>query len=100
MLLSKYALTQDEISIRMTGCPNGCSRPYVAEIGLVGRSMGHYDLRLGGDRLGYRLNTIYKEGVDEAEILNILDGLLADYARERTVGETFGDYCRRQLALS
>lgn len=100
MLLSKYALTQDEISIRMTGCPNGCSRPYVAEIGLVGRSMGHYDLRLGGDRLGYRLNSIYKEGVDEAEILSILDGLLADYARERTVGETFGDYCRRQLTLS
>lgn len=99
VLLSKYALTQDEISIRMTGCPNGCSRPYVAEIGLVGRSMGHYDLRLGGDRLGYRLNTTYREGVDEAEILNILDGLLANYARERTVGETFGDHCRRQLAL-
>lgn len=97
MLLDKYALKQDEISIRMTGCPNGCGRPYVAEIGLVGRSAGHYDLRLGGDRLGYRLNTLYKEGVDESEILSTLDGLMADYARERAVGETFGDYCQRQL---
>ncbi len=97
VLLDKYALKQDEISIRMTGCPNGCSRPYVAEIGLVGRSAGHYDLRLGGDRLGYRLNTIYKEGVEESEILNTLDGLMAAYVRERAVSETFGDYCQRQL---
>lgn len=97
VLLDKYALQQDEISIRMTGCPNGCARPYVAEIGLVGRSMGHYDLRLGGDRLGYRLNTTYKEGVDESEILAILDGLLSGYARERVAGETFGDYCQRQI---
>ena len=83
----------------MTGCPNGCGRPYVAEIGLVGRSAGHYDLRLGGDRLGYRLNTTYKEGVDESEILNTLDGLMADYVRERAVGEPFGDFCQRQLAV-
>lgn len=97
VLLDKHSLLRDEISIRMTGCPNGCGRPYVAEIGLVGRSAGHYDLRLGGDRLGYRLNTTYKEGVDEAEILSILDSLLADYARNRQQGETFGDYCQRQL---
>lgn len=99
MLLDKYALTQDEISIRMTGCPNGCSRPYAAEIGLVGRSPGHYDLRLGGDRLGYRLNTPYQEGINEAEILSTLDGLLADYARERAADETFGDYCWRKLTV-
>ncbi|WP_090571594.1 NADPH-dependent assimilatory sulfite reductase hemoprotein subunit [Nitrosomonas sp. Nm33] len=96
-LLEKYALTQDEISIRLTGCPNGCGRPFVAEIGLVGRSVGHYDLRLGGDRLGYRLNTLYKEGLDESKILSTLDSLLADYARGRMEGETFGDYCQRQL---
>lgn len=96
-LLEKYALTQNEISIRMTGCSNGCGRPYVAEIGLVGRSVGHYDLRLGGDRLGYRLNTLYKEGLDESQILATLDSLLADYARERMEEETFGDYCQRQL---
>lgn len=99
MLLDKYALTQDEISIRMTGCPNGCSRPYAAEIGLVGRSPGHYDLRLGGDRLGYRLNTPYQEGINEAEILSTLDSLLADYARERAADETFGDYCWRKLTV-
>ncbi|MBA2483325.1 MAG: sulfite reductase subunit beta, partial [Nitrosomonas sp.] len=97
VLLNKYALQQDEISIRMTGCPNGCGRPYVAEVGLVGRSMGHYDLRLGGDRLGYRLNTLYKEGVDESEILSTLDSLLASYVHERAADETFGDFCQRQL---
>lgn len=97
VLLEKYGLKQDEISIRMTGCPNGCGRPYVAEIGLVGRSAGHYDLRLGGDRLGYRLNTTHKEGVDEAEILSTLDALLGDYARGRSEGETFGDFCQRKI---
>lgn len=97
LLLKKYALQQDEISMRMTGCPNGCGRPYVAEIGLVGRSVGHYDLRLGGDRLGYRLNTLYKEGLDESEILNTLDSLMASYVRERAEDETFGDFCQRQL---
>jgi sulfite reductase (NADPH) hemoprotein beta-component len=98
VLLEKYQLKQDEISIRMTGCPNGCGRPYVAEIGLVGRSAGHYDLRLGGDRLGYRLNTTHKEGVDEAEILRTLDALLADYARDRKPHETFGDFCQNHFA--
>ncbi|MCH2548015.1 MAG: NADPH-dependent assimilatory sulfite reductase hemoprotein subunit [Alphaproteobacteria bacterium] len=97
-LLDKHHLKQDEISIRMTGCPNGCGRPYVAEIGLVGRSAGHYDLRLGGDRLGYRLNTTYKEGVDEAEILHTLDALFADYARDRGEKETFGDFCQNHFA--
>lgn len=99
-LLDKHALKQDEISIRMSGCPNGCSRPYAAEIGLVGRSMEHYDLRLGGDRLGYRLNTLYQEGLNEAEILNTLDDLLANYAQGRAAGESFGDYCQRQLTLA
>jgi sulfite reductase (NADPH) hemoprotein beta-component len=97
VLLAKHGLTQDEISIRMTGCPNGCGRPYVAEIGLVGRSAGHYDLRLGGDRLGYRLNTTFKEGVDEAEILSTLDPLLAEYARSKQQGESFGDFCHKKL---
>lgn len=97
VLLAKHGLSEDEISIRMTGCPNGCGRPYVAEIGLVGRSLGHYDLRLGGDRLGYRLNTTFKEGVDEAEILATLDPLLGEYAAAKGAGETFGDFCQRKL---
>lgn len=97
-LLEKHGLKDDEISIRMTGCPNGCGRPYVAEIGLVGRSAGHYDLRLGGDRLGYRLNTTYKEGVNEEEILSTLDTLFGDYRKESTAGETFGDFCQRHFA--
>lgn len=97
-LLEKHGLRDDEISIRMTGCPNGCGRPYVAEIGLVGRSAGHYDLRLGGDRLGYRLNTTYKEGVNEEEILTTLDSLLGDYSKDRAQGETFGDFCQKHFA--
>lgn len=97
-LLEKHGLREDEISIRMTGCPNGCGRPYVAEIGLVGRSAGHYDLRLGGDRLGYRLNTTYKEGVNEDEILRTLDTLFGDYRKDRAKDETFGDFCQKHFA--
>lgn len=100
VLLEKHKLSQDEISIRMTGCPNGCGRPYVAEIGLVGRSAGHYDLRLGGDRLGYRLNTTFKEGVDEAEILATLDPLLAEYAAAKGAHKTFGDFCHKKLGAA
>jgi len=94
-LLDKYGLNDDHISVRMTGCHNGCGRPYVAEIGFVGTSYGHYNLHLGGDRTGTRLNTIFKESLDEAAILHELDGLFKTYSKERTSEETFGDFAKR-----
>jgi sulfite reductase (NADPH) hemoprotein beta-component len=94
-LLKKYALEDEDISIRMTGCPNGCGRPYVAEIGLIGTAYGEYNLHIGGDRLGFRLNTKYQSGLKEDEILHTLDDLFNDYSKEKTEGETFGDYCNR-----
>jgi sulfite reductase (NADPH) hemoprotein beta-component len=98
-LLEKHKLAKDEISIRMTGCPNGCGRSYLAEIGFVGTGPGQYNLMLGGDRLGVRLNRIYKKQVDEAEILQTLDGLFGRYNEEKLKGETFGDYSNRVLSL-
>lgn len=94
-LLASHKLKEDDISIRMTGCPNGCARPYLAEIGLVGKSPGKYNLRLGGDRLGLRLNQPYKEEIDEGEILKTLDGLFGTYTKSREANETFGDFMHR-----
>ncbi len=99
-LLVQYGLTEQEISIRMTGCPNGCARPYLGEIGLVGRAPGKYNLYLGASFSGDRLNTLYKEALDEAEILNELDPLLARYAAEKTEGEHFGDFLWRIKTLT
>jgi sulfite reductase (NADPH) hemoprotein beta-component len=95
-LLEKYNLQNDEISIRMTGCPNGCGRPYVAELGFVGTGPGQYNLMLGGDRFGERLNKLYKEKLNESEILNEVDTLLRTYVAEKTEGETFGDFSFRK----
>ena len=94
-LLKKHKLLDDGIVTRMTGCPNGCARPYLAEIGFVGTAMGQYDLHLGGDRLGFRLNKIYKKSIKEAEILEILDGLFADYSKNRQKGQSFGDFSQK-----
>ncbi|MEJ7671667.1 MAG: NADPH-dependent assimilatory sulfite reductase hemoprotein subunit [Chitinophagaceae bacterium] len=82
-LLTKHQLSNEEIIIRMTGCPNGCARSYIAEIGFVGTALGKYNLHLGGDHEGYRLNKIYKESLEEGAILNELDGLFADFKNER-----------------
>lgn len=96
-ILSKYNLSEDPISIRMTGCPNGCGRPYLAEIGLVGKSLGKYNLYLAGDRLGNRLNRLYKEDLDETMILSELDKFLGDYSKKRSEKETFGDFILREI---
>jgi sulfite reductase (NADPH) hemoprotein beta-component len=96
-LLSKYALEKEEIIIRMTGCPNGCARSYIAEIGFVGTAYGRYNLQLGGDREGKRLNKVYKENLDEKEILSELDGLFSTFKTERTTKEGFGDFTYRKL---
>ncbi len=96
-LLAKHDMAEQGIHIRMTGCPNGCARPYVAEIGLIGRNPGRYNLHLGGDALGQRLNTLYQEDADEGMILETLDGLFGRYVSEREAAESFGDFTARVL---
>ena len=94
-LLDEAGLSQDEIVIRMTGCPNGCARPYLAEIGLVGRAPGLYNLHLGAAFDGTRMNRLYRKDVDEDAILAALGPIFASYARERRPGERFGDFAIR-----
>ena len=96
-LLEKNSLSNEDIIIRMTGCPNGCARSYNAEIGFVGTALGRYNLHLGGVHEGLRLNRIYKEGLDESAILNELDGLFLSFKNERKEIERFGDYSFRKL---
>ncbi len=91
-ILIKYELQNDDTVIRMTGCPNGCARPYAAEIGLVGTSAGHYNLHIGGDREGTRLNTKYKKSLDETAIIAELDNLFGIYKKDKIQKETFGDF--------
>ncbi len=95
-ILSKYQLDNEEIIIRMTGCPNGCARPYTAEIGFVGTGPGRYNMHLGGDNQGYRLNKIYRESLDEESILNELDVLFESFHNERLQKESFGDFAVRK----
>jgi sulfite reductase (NADPH) hemoprotein beta-component len=94
-ILNKYNLEKEEITLRMTGCPNGCARPFAAEIGFVGTALGRYNLHLGGDKLGLRLNNIYKQSLGEEEILAELDNLFADFKKNRKKGESFGDFTDR-----
>lgn len=99
-ILEKHGLLQDEIKIRMTGCPNGCGRSVMGEIGLIGKSPGRYNMYLGGDAQGLRLNALYRENIDEAVILETLDQLLENYAANRHQGEAFGDFAVRQAWVS
>jgi len=94
-LLERHGLSDTPMTIRMTGCPNGCARPYVAEIAFTGRAPGKYNLYVGGGFHGERLNTLYRENIGEAAILETLDGLFARYAAERSDSEHFGDYLHR-----
>src|SRR4051812_44200810 len=98
-LLVKYGLRNLQLTVRMTGWPNGCARPYLAEIALIGRAPGRYTLRLGGDATGERLNVIYRDNIDEPSILAVLDGLFARYREERHVDERFGDFLWRVNVL-
>jgi sulfite reductase (NADPH) hemoprotein beta-component len=93
--LERYGLAEDAITIRMTGCPNGCARPYLAEIGLVGRGPGLYNLYLGGAFDGTRLNKLYRKDVGHAAIIAALAPLFEAYARERDAGERFSDFVIR-----
>jgi sulfite reductase (NADPH) hemoprotein beta-component len=94
-LLTKHGIENEEISLRMTGCPNGCGRSPLAEIGFIGTGYGLYNMHLGGDRLGKRLNVKYKDSMNEEGILSELDTLFSEFSERRINGETFGDYAIR-----
>lgn len=94
-ILAENGLSDEPITVRMSGCPNGCSRPYIAEIGLTGRAPGKYNLYLGGGFHGERLNRMVKENIGEATIIDVLAETLGRYARERQPGEHFGDFTIR-----
>ena len=96
IILEENNLLKVPISIRMTGCPNGCGRPFLAEIGLVGRAPGYYNLYLGASFTGDRLNKLYKEMVNETQIVDLLSPILSDYANNRTTDEHFGDFVIRK----
>lgn len=95
-LAARHGVQDQPINIRMSGCPNGCSRPYLAEIGLVGRAPGRYNLYLGAAHNGARLNRLVLDNADETSILATIDGWLADFAKQRKAGETLGDFAIRQ----
>lgn len=99
-LLETHGLKDAPILLRLSGCPNGCSRPYLGEIALVGRGPGRYDLRLGADFRGQRLNRPYRENVDEAAILEALAPLFAAYASGRLPEEYFGDFLVRSGVIA
>jgi sulfite reductase (NADPH) hemoprotein beta-component len=94
-ILAENGLEQQPITIRMTGCPNGCARPYVAEIAFTGRAPGKYNLYLGGGFHGERLNQMYRENIGEAAILSSIAEIAAHYAKDRKPGEHFGDFTLR-----
>lgn len=94
-VLAAAGLEREAVVVRMSGCPNGCSRPYLAEIGFVGKSPGKYNLYLGGGFAGERLNKLYRESADEGQIINELTPLIRHYAAERHAGERFGDFVIR-----
>jgi sulfite reductase (NADPH) hemoprotein beta-component len=94
-ILADHGLSDEPITVRMSGCPNGCSRPYIAEIGLTGRAPGKYNLYLGGGFHGERLNRLVLENVGEHAILEFLTEVLGRYARGRRHGERFGDFTIR-----
>lgn len=96
-LCEEVGLAGEEIIIRSTGCPNGCARPYVAEIAFVGKAPGRYQIWLGGDVAGMRLNRIWKDMVKDPDIETELRPLLTRFVQERHAGERFGDFCDRVL---
>jgi sulfite reductase (NADPH) hemoprotein beta-component len=99
-ICEENGLRNDSIVMRMTGCPNGCARPYVAEVAFVGKAPGTYLMLLGGGYYGQRLNKIYRESVTEPEILAILKPMIKHYALERLDGERFGDFVIRAGYIS
>lgn len=96
-VLSELGLHEEELVLRMTGCPNGCARPYMAEVALVGKAPNKYQIYLGGNEGSTRLNRLYKDSVKADDLIGELRGLLERFKTERTQGERFGDFCARTL---
>ena len=94
-VLAELGLSEEMISVRMTGCPNGCARPYQSEIGLVGRGGTKYTMYIGGDTFGRRLNTELQDSVPIDQIAPKLKTIFTAFKAERSAGEAFGDYCTR-----
>ena len=89
-------MQDEEIVIRMSGCPNGCSRPALAEIAFIGKAPGKYNMYLGGSFTGERLNKLYRENIGEVEIIESLKPIIHHYAKERKGSERFGDFVIRK----
>jgi sulfite reductase (ferredoxin) len=96
--LARLGLASEKFTVRMTGCPNGCARPYNCDIGLVGKARGKYTVFLGGRLLGDRMNFIYKDMVPEEEVAATLTPVFVYFKQAREPGETLGDFCLRKGA--
>lgn len=96
-LLAELGIPEEELIVRMTGCPNGCARPYMAEIAFVGKGPNKYQIYFGGNEASTRLNWVYKDSVKGEDLLNELRPVLARYVQERQPNERFGDFCHRTL---
>ncbi len=94
-IMHRHGVGEEHIVLRVTGCPNGCGRALLAELGLVGKAPGRYNLHLGGNRIGTRIPRMYRENITESEILTTIDELVARWAAERQAGEGFGDFTIR-----
>jgi len=95
-IIGELGLRDESIAIRSTGCPNGCGRPYLGEIGLVGKAPGKYNLYLGAGLDGMRLNKLYRPAIPHEEIISELRPVLEDFSKHRLESETFGDFCIRK----
>jgi len=93
--VADLGLSDEFFTVRMTGCPNGCARPYTADIGMVGRTLGKYTLYLGGNPEGTRLNTIYQDLLPADELPGVLRQVLLVYRQTRHEGERVGDWANR-----
>ena len=98
-IMAKHGLAHEHIILRVTGCPNGCGRAMLAEIGLVGRAQGRYSLYLGGNREGTRIPRLFRDNITDVQILAELDALIGRWAAEREANEGFGDFAIRQKII-
>jgi sulfite reductase (NADPH) hemoprotein beta-component len=96
-LMGELGMSQEELIVRMTGCPNGCARPYTAELAFVGKAPNKYQIYLGGNEGSTRLNRLYKDSVKGDDLIAEVRALLTRYLEQRQVGERFGDFCRRVI---
>ena len=96
-LLEELGMKDEELIVRMTGCPNGCARPYTAELAFVGKAPNKYQIYVGGNVASTRLNRLFKDSVKGDDLIAELRALLSRYLQQRQTGERFGDFCRRVI---